>query len=131
MSDKLKPWDFLKSLTTSKKDLSEHERFHKDYSPFIINRFLSMTSDIECITYSMYLSDKQMDKVSHYKFLFYSLSKKYRKFSYVKTKKDIDKDVLKNVQMCYNVSDEKCAEIINLLTEEQISEITKSRGGKV
>ena len=131
MSDKISIFDFLKSLTTSKKDLSEQERFHKDYSPFMINRWLSMTSDIECITYSMYLSDKQMDKVSHYKFLFYSLSKKYRKFSYVKTKKDIDKDVLKNIQMCYNVSDEKCAEIINLLTEEQISEITKSRGGKV
>ena len=130
--EKIDIFDFLKSITYSKEDLSIHERFNKDYQPFMINRWLSMSSDLYCITMAMYLSNKDMDKLSHYKFLLYELPKKYIKFTYQKSKYEYDKDIVNLIKEYYNVSYKQTSEILKLLTEDNINEIKNKmkRGGK-
>lgn len=130
--EKLGIFDFLKSITTSKNDLSKHELFHRDYNPYRINRWLSMCDDLYCISFAMFLSEKnKLSKEAHYKFLLYELPKGYRNFKYQNAKNEHDKGVVNLVKMYYNVSEKKCNELLRLLTDEQLTEIEKSHGGKV
>ena len=121
---------FLKSLTWTKEDLSSHPLFNKSYNQFMINRYLSMTSDIKCIILAMYLTTKEMSKLEHYKFLLYELPKKQIYFKYQKGGIQEDKKLINALKKCYNISTEKCLEFVNFLKENQINEILKIYGEK-
>lgn len=131
--NKIGLFDFLKSITANKKDLSQEPSFHKDYSPYMINRWLAMSDSFYAVSLAMYLTTLDMDKISHYKFLLNEIPKGYVKFSYAKKNKEHDKELVKLIQMCYNINEEKVLEILNLglLTENQIKSIEESYGGKV
>lgn len=129
--EKLNIFSFLKSVTYSKEDLSNHELFYKEYNIFMINKWLSMSNDSLCISMAMFLSSKNFDKLGHYKFLLNVLPKKYIKFNYQKNNKDYDKEVLKLVGMYYNVGSSKTIEIMRLMNDAQINKIKKSYGGQL
>ena len=131
--NKIDIFTFLKSITVNKKDLSSEPSFHKDYSPFMINRWLSMSNDLYAVTIAMYLSTMDMNKEAHYKFLLHDMPKKYIKFSYKARKNEYKKELVNLLSQCYNISNKKVGEILslNLLSKDQIKAIEGSYGGKV
>lgn len=131
--NKIGIFDFLKSITVNKKDLSTHYRFHKDYNVYMINRWLSMSDSFYAVTVAMYLSTINITKEDHYKFLLNDFPKGYVKFSYKKNKNNFNKEIVNLLKLFYNVSEQKVFEILkkNLLSEDQIELIKKSYGGKL
>jgi len=130
--NKIGIFDFLKSITVNKKDLSQEPSFHKDYSTYMINRWLAMSDSLYAVTIAMYLSTLDMNKESHYKFLLNDFPKGYVKFNYAKKKNEHNKDLVNLLSLCYNISNEKALEILNLnlLSESQIEMIKKSYEGE-
>lgn len=130
MNNKIDIFDFLKSITYQKNNLTNHPLFNKIYNVWMINRWLSMTDDPYCLSLANYLSTKDMSKTDHYLFLLYELPKKYVKFKYQKSKDDRKEDV-EAIQKYFKVSKEKCLEILNVITEEHLEKIKSVYGGKV
>ena len=129
--NKIDIFTFLKSITVNKKDLSTEPSFNKDYSPYMINKWLSMSNDLYAVTIAMYLSTMEMSKEAHYKFLLNDMSKKYIKFSYKGKKNEYNKEIVNLLKIYYNISEKKVKEILSLdlLTKDQIEIIEKSYGG--
>lgn len=128
----LKLFDFLKSLTSEKKDLTNHPRFNIDYNPFMINRFLCMSDDPISLTLGMYLSTKNFPKFWHFKFLLHELPKRYIRMDYVKKSvNNDDKNIVEKIQQCYNVGKGESEEIFRIFSDTQKENLIKSFGGGI
>ena len=124
MSDAIRIFDFLKALTETKVDLTNHERFEKDYSPYMINKFLSMEpTTLFFAHFANNISDKRM----HFMFLLDALDKKKVFIRYIK--KDKEKDT-KIIQQCFDVSIERSIEYLDLISKKNLKLIKKKYGGK-
>ena len=124
MTDKLTIFNFLSALTKHKIDLTAHERFHKDYSPFMINRFLSMSPKT---IFFAHFANKIVDKKTHYLFLLNCLEKEKVFLKYIKKDKLED---TKLIQKCYDISEERAMDYVEILTKKDLKEIKKKYGGK-
>ena len=119
-------FEYLKSITETKNDLSNEEEFEKDYNSFMVNRFLSMHP--ETTFFAHFINKGNLSKKSHYQFLFHTLPQKRIFFNY--QKKDKDKNI-KFIKDCFEVGDEKAKEYSKLLSNKQLKLIKKKYGGKV
>lgn len=99
-------------------------------NPFMLNRAMSNNYD------TVFFADeaasfKYVDPYSHYLFLFFSVPKKKR---YGKWEKKAENDEnVENVMKVYEVSRKRALEYLEILTEEQLQEISDSlsTGGKL
>lgn len=119
-------FDILSSISENKKDLSNHERFDKDYSQYGINSYFSRFVDtiLQVNKLNHYSS---IPKIAHYRYLLNTVKKKKR---WDKDPKSND-DVLKMVSLYYGFSLAKAAIAMRLLSEEQLNIIKQKlrKGG--
>jgi hypothetical protein len=118
--------DLLGSISQSKTNLSEHERFDKDYVPFVINGYFSRF--VDTVLYANELNKyNTIPKISQYRYLLNRVSRKKR---FEKDPKE-NNDVLKMVAEYYGFSYAKAMKAMALLTEEQLKVIKQKsiKGG--
>lgn len=123
---KLNLFDYLKSLTKTKIDLSNDDGFESEYNIFMINRFLSM--DPSTTFYAHFVNKGNLDKKTHYLFLLHALPQKNIFFKYQKKEKS---ENIKFIRDCFEVGEQKAKEYSKLLTKKQLKFIKKKYGGKV
>ena len=123
-------FDFLNAITKTKKDLTTHPDFEKEYNPFMINRWLSMeTSLVYAAVYGdSLLNNSNIDKKLHFKFLQNVIDQGSYFIQYKKAIKD-DGDI-NLITEYFNVNYDRAKEINYLLNVEQIEKIKQSFGGK-
>lgn len=114
---KLSLFDVLNSLYHSK-DLKFNE-IEKTYNPYMINKFVSMNSDLILVANEMNINPFLSKQVQ---FDFYTsiIRKKKRYTKYLKADKEEIIDIIKFYMKCSN---EKAKDILRLLSEEQVTEL--------
>jgi len=115
----MSPFDYLKAINSTKKDIFELE---KDYSPFMINRGLSYFPDTV-------LFANEMNKYYHidnrlqFDFLI-NIIRKRNRFS--KWNKKFTSSNIDAVKKYYDYSSEKARDVLPLLSKENLKHIKES-----
>ena len=116
-------FDYLKAITVTKEDLDfNNEEIRKDYQPFMISRFISMT---EVFTQVVNEINKYPDisKETHFRYFFSVLPKRRQFFKYIKKKKDLSQDEKLIIANYFEVGLTDAERYIQMLDEKQIKEI--------
>lgn len=119
-------FDYLKSISANKTDLSNEAEFETAYNPFMISRYISMHPSTAL--YAHFINKGNLDKKSHYLFLLHSLPQEKIFFKYQKKEKLTD---VKFIRDCFDISEQKAKEYSKMLTKPQLKIIKKKYGGKV
>lgn len=126
-------FDFLGNITQKKEFLDfNNEEIEKTYSPFMINRFLSMKIMFIPII-ELLNQTKNLSKSAHYRFLYNVIPSGFVKLNYIKKKKSEDlEDSTKQLLMRhfeFGANDLECA--LQILSSEQVEDIlSKYKSGK-
>ena len=117
MSD---PFDYVKSILQSKKQLVVDDLTEKEYQPFLTNRALSQHSD--CILFANEMNRRHhLDKKLQNDFLLNTIRSMKRPFAkWAKAEKNDD---IECVKIVYGLSDSKARDALRLLTKEQIQQL--------
>ena len=121
--------DWLNSINLNKKNLiNEDPDCRKEYPPFIINKCLAGHIDTVLYANEMNMSH-HIDKDMQYEFFLNTLRKRKRFSPWIKKDKDSD---LEYVKRYYGYSNEKAAQVMKLLSNEQLDFIKQrlETGGK-
>ena len=124
----MNPFDFLKSINTTKKNIMVDDIIEKEYNAFIINRGLSFFPDTILYANEMNLNH-HLDSRLQYDFLINIIKKRKRFTKWVKPQEIANLEIVKEY---YGYSDEKAKSVLSLLNNEQIEELNKRiyKGGK-
>lgn len=116
------PFEYVNSISLSKKYLMETDLDEKEYVPFIVNRAISNFPDT--IFYANEANKlANVDKKLQYDYLYHSIPKKKRYSKWNKKKTDDD---LALVAEFYKYSTEKAKAVLPLLTDDQLDTIRKT-----
>ena len=124
----MNPFDYLKSINTTKKNIMVDDLTEKEYNAVIINRGLSFFPDTVLYANEMNLNH-HLDSRLQYDFLINIIKKKKRFTKWVKPQEIANLEVIKEY---YGYSDEKAKSVLSLLNNEQMEELKKRiyKGGK-
>ena len=126
----MSPFDFLNSVNDTKKDLfAEDPQNKKDYSAFMVNRGLSYFHDT--IMYSNEMNINRNIPIEwQYSFYLNAIPKRKRFSKWAKKEKS--QDMTKIVMREYGYSESKALDVINILSQEQLSALKAkySTGGR-
>jgi len=118
----MKPFDYLNALTVENKDLDfDNDEIRKDYSPYMINRFVSMSEVFVPIVNEVNRYD--LPKSAHYRYFSSILPKRKMYFKYIAKKKDLslaDKTVIANY---FEVGLKDAERYIQILDEKEVNDI--------
>ncbi len=117
--------DWLNSINFTKEDLSENI---KEYPPYIVNRCLS--GHLDCVLFANEMNRYHfLDKDMQYHFYINTLRKRKRFSPWVRKEKVSD---LEFVKKYYGYSNDKAAQALKILTNEQLLFIKQKldTGGK-
>jgi hypothetical protein len=128
----MNPFDYLNSINHTKQDIiadsDNPELAEKLYIPYMTNKGLSYFID------TVYLANEMnqrhyVDKKLQYHFLLNTIRKKKRFSKWHKPQQD---EVVEAVMQYYDYSIDKARQIVDLLSDQQITKIKKSlgKGGK-
>ena len=119
-------FDILNDLSNKKEYLiKEDEGLLSNYSPFVINRFLSQ--HIDSLLYANDMNfHHHLDKKMQYDFFFNSLRKRFRKNS--KWDKPIELADLQAVKEYFNYSDKKAKEALDISTNIDLKYLYSTLG---
>lgn len=110
------PFDFIKSISSTKKDIMENE---KDYNAFMVNRGLSYFPDT--VIYANEMNKfHHLDNRLQYLFLI-NITRKRNRFS--KWNKSIESENINAIKRYYNYSNEKARDVLPLLSNENLKTI--------
>lgn len=113
------PFDYITSISHSKKDMMEDEQGEKDYSAWMVNRGLSYFPDT--ILYA-----NEMNQMAHlgnklqYTYLINTIRPRKRFSKWVKKKEDSD---LEAVMRCYGYNIDKAKSALSILSPDQVKTI--------
>jgi hypothetical protein len=109
--------DWLNSINQTKDNLIDQDpSLKKEYSPYIINKFLS--GHIDCILFANEMNKyHHLDKDMQYSFYINTLRKRKRFSPWLR--KDKVKD-LECVKSYYGYSNEKASQALNILSKSQL-----------
>lgn len=113
------PFDYITSISQSKKDMMEDEQGEKDYSAWMVNRGLSYFPDT--ILYA-----NEMNRMAHlpsklqYTYLINIIRPRKRFSKWVKKKEDSD---LEAVMRCYGYNIDKAKSALSILSPDQVKKI--------
>lgn len=113
------PFDYITSISHSKKDMMEDEQGEKDYSAWMVNRGLSYFPDT--ILYA-----NEMNQMAHlgnklqYTYLINIIRPRKRFSKWVKKKEDSD---LEAVMRCYGYNIDKAKSALSILSPDQVKTI--------
>jgi len=126
--NKTNPFDFVKSVSHTKKDIMFDEVEEKSYAPFLVNKALSYHQDAVFFANEMNCRHS-LDNRLQYSFFLNTLRKRQR-FSkwekpYISKKLDVIKDY-------YQVSTREAMDYMQLLTDKNLRELKQRMniGGK-
>ena len=125
--------DWINQLLVTKKHWDEYsEDEQKKFSPFIINRWLSMDKEfLEIVNYFQKYSIGTLEPREVYKWYCDILPKGKRFNKYVKAKnKKYDKKMIDIISNHFEVSKKETKDYIDLLNKKEIKEIYKMYGEK-
>lgn len=113
------PFDYITSISQSKKDLMEDEQGEKDYNAWMVNRGLSYFPDTILYANEMnqmaYLGNKLQ-----YTYLINTIRPRKRFSKWVKKKEDSDLDA---VMRCYGYNIDKAKSALSILSPDQVKKI--------
>ena len=124
----MNPFEYLKAINETKKDIMVDDVAEKQYNPFIINRGLSFFKDT--ILYANEMNRyTNIDSKLQYDFLRTLIRKRKRFSKWTKEDKNSDIDLIKEY---YGYSKEKAFQVLPLLSKDQLAHISKklSKGGR-
>ena len=124
----MSPFDYLKAINETKKDIMVDDIAEKDYNPFIINRGLSFFKDTILYANEMNVHH-HLDNRVQFDFFINIIRKKKR---WSKWTKPSDVDNLELIKEYYGYSNEKAKSVLSLLSNEQIEQLKQRiyKGGK-
>ena len=99
----MNPFEFIKSINETKKDIMVDDIAEKDYNAFMVNRGLSYFSDTILMANEMNLNS-HLDNRLQFDFLINIIRKKKRFSKWAKAQKNDDVEVIKEY---YGYSNEK------------------------
>lgn len=116
--NKTTPFSFINSITYTKQDIFDDET-EKYYVPFIVNRGLSYYVDTVFYANDMNLVHF-LDKYVQFKYYLHAIPKRRR---FAKWGRKINNEDVVSVSKVYQLNLEKAAEIVKLLSPEQLNSI--------
>lgn len=125
----IKPFEFINAITNSKENLFEDPQAEKDYNPFIINRGLSYFVDTIMFANEM----NQYSTIPNYQQFAYYINTIARKKRFSKwAPKESVSDDLEAVCSYYGYSKHRGRDVLDMLTDEQLSFIKEKQytGGR-
>jgi hypothetical protein len=125
-------FDHLSNLTIKKAPWEETNGFKKNYTQFIINRFVGMNDTFLPLIEELIKMDIP-DEV-HYNFLLEYLPKKKVFFKYIsKTKAEMTPEQLKIMMEVFDASPNEAVEYFQILPQDKIKDLFKrfSNGGVI
>lgn len=127
-TNKLSPFDFLKSINDTKKNIMELPEHENMYVPFVVNRSLSYFPDTVGLANEMNRYH-HIDSKLQYQFLINIVRKRKRFSKWVKP--EIENDI-ESVKEYYGYSNDKARQVLSLLSSEQLTIIKDkvSKGGR-
>jgi len=115
----MNPFEFVKAINYSKKDIMVDDLVEKEYNPFIINRALSYFPDT--IMYANEMNkNHHLDGRLQFDF-FINIIKKRKRFS--KWLKSTEVEDLNVIKEYYGYSNEKAKSVLSLLNNKQIENL--------
>jgi len=127
----MNPFDYLNAINDTKEDIigesDNPELAEKLYPPYLVNKGLSYFIDTIYLVNEMN-QRHHLQKKLQFDFLINIVRKKKRYSKWFKPQHD---DVVDAVMNYYGYSQDKARQVVNLLTEDQITQITtsQSKGG--
>ena len=124
----MNPFEYLKAINETKKDIMVDDIAEKEYNPFIINRGLSFFKDT--ILYANEMNRyHHLDHRVQFDFFINIIRKKKRWSKWIKAS---DIDNLKLIKEYYGYSNEKAKSALSLMSHEQIEQLKLRiyKGGK-
>ena len=124
----MSPFDFLKAINETKKDIMVDDIAEREYNPFIINRGLSFFKDT--ILYANEMNRyHHLDNRVQFDFFINIIRKKKRWSKWIKAS---DVDNLELIKEYYGYSNEKAKSALSLMSNEQIEQLKQRiyKGGK-
>lgn len=120
---RVKLFDWLKSINSSKDVTMFNDDTKSDYEPFIINKALGTCIDVIMDVAELNKFDlNDLPKKYHYLYLVHGIDKAYRKIEFVQ--KDVDRqDTIKAIKHYYDYNEVRAIEVLHVLTVDQISAI--------
>jgi hypothetical protein len=116
-------FDYLKGITEKKTPFDpKDDSVVKGYSPFLINRFVSM-----CEAYIMLVNEinkyPDITKETHYNFYMSALPQRKQYFKYIKKEKDLTEEEVGYVADYFDVTSREARSHIQVLDKETIKAI--------
>ena len=124
----MNPFEYLKSINESKKDIMIDDLAEKEYNSFIVNRGLSYFKDT--ILYANEMNRyHHLDSRLQFDFLINIIRKKKRWSKWIKAS---EVDNLELIKEYYGYSNEKAKSALSLMSNEQIEQLKLRiyKGGK-
>jgi|TARA_Y100000310_G_scaffold141623_1_gene141090 hypothetical protein len=124
----MNPFDYVKAINTTKKNIMVDDITESEYQPFLINRSLSYFPDTVLYANEM---NQQSHLPARLQFDFFiNIIKKRNRFS--KWFKPTEIQSIDTVKEYYGYSDEKAKSVLSLLNNSQIEELKKRiyKGGR-
>ena len=124
----MSPFEYLKSINESKKDIMIDDLAEKEYNSFIVNRGLSYFKDT--ILYANEMNRyHHLDSRLQFDFLINIIRKKKRWSKWIKAS---EVDNLELIKEYYGYSNEKAKSALSLMSNDQIEQLKMRiyKGGK-
>ena len=124
----MNPFEYIKAINDTKKDIMVDDIAEKGYNPFIINRNFSFFNDT--VLYANEMNRfHHLDHRLQFDFFINIIKKKKRWSKWVKPQ---DIENLKLIKQHYGYSNEKAKSVLELFNNEQIEELKRKgfKGGK-
>jgi len=125
MENKINIFSFLNGMTETKEMFDfDNDEIRKEYSQFMINRFVSMT-DIFVPVVNQINRFQNIPNHIHYEFFRSFLPKRKQFFKYIKKEKEINNEQKECIKKYYEIGEKELPGYLEILTKEQIEKIVK------
>jgi len=123
----ISPFDFINAINYTKEKLIVDDWSEKQYSPYVINKGLSFTTDTTVAANEMN-SRPHIDRKLQFDFLLNTIRSRKRFSKWIKPEKI---EALQVVKDYFKYNDEKARQVLSILTPEQINLIKQKlkKGG--
>ena len=124
----MSPFDYLKAINETKKDIMVDDVSEKEYNAFIINRGLSFFNDT--VNYANEMNKyHHLDNRLQFDFFINIIRKKKRFTKWIKPQEIENLELIKEY---YGYSNAKAKSVLSLLNNEQLEQLTQRiyKGGK-
>jgi len=122
------PFDYLKAINNSKKNIIVDDLSENEYNAFMVNRGLSFFPDTVLMANEMNISH-HLDSKLQFDFLINIIKKKSR---FTKWSKKTDIANLEVIKQYYGYSNEKARSVLSLFSNDEIADLNQriSKGGR-